>query len=509
MISLPVRFCLCGFFLLLNISLAQPERSAGERLTLQEAFALALENNFDLRQSRLDVSSAAAGVDGARGVFDPTVSVSGFWQEQQSARAGSILDGADQPSSDGWQANAEVSKRFSPGTMVTARSGTSRTLSNSVNALLDPDYSSDIGLRVRQPLLRGAGREVNLAPLRRARLDLHSSQAGWTETLVRSLAEVETAYWSLAAATARLELSDSALALAETILARTKREQEVGLATRTDWLEAQANLSERREDRIRFGREVADAAEVLSVVLGIDPSLKAGEVWQTEPMESPDKYVPERETVRRSALEFSPSLQAQMERIRRDQLDLVVSRNERRPDLSVILSGDYLGREEVFRDAYERALRGDGYRWSAGLEISFPWGNRDARAREAQSRFSLRQSEISQEALLATLGQEINAAIRRVEAGWSQLQTARASVALRAQIVEAEEARRREGLADMSDVLLARRNLDQARLREVEGILEVLRGRVQIARLDGSLLERAGLRLDEQSVVANARGVLP
>jgi len=465
-------------------------------LNLEQALRIGLSANFDLQVETLNprIARAEAAVAGAD--FDPRLSAVVSWAESKSAQAASVLEGAAQPEDRNMQAEANLSKRFSPGTEITAGTGFNRFETNSANALLDPDYRSDFGVEIRQPLLRDFGTQVNVAPLRRAEAGFARSRIVYEAALAEFFDSLIRAYWEVSAARKRLELSQSSIDLARTILDRTNQEYDLGIATRSDILQAEAELATRMEFRLGFEKDLADRRDRLRFLLGEDLTQSA-EAFETSALPEPPSPPDSLSGVLSGALAFDPRRRA-LEK-ERDQrfLDFIVADNTTRPDLDLFLGGDYQGREEQFSESYNGALERDGYRWRVGLELSFPWGFEAQKARKQQNVLRLRQTEIRIEEASAQVRRSVRDAWRQLENGRAQLETARTTVRLREEVLQAEEARRERGLADINDVLNAARQLDNARLREVDAVLATILAHTRLGRLDGNIFERNGFGRDQ------------
>lgn len=475
-------------------------------LPLAEALALGLESNFNLRAEALNPRIERENAVIAGATFDPTVSASARWRETKSAQASSVLEGARQPRDESLAVGASVSKRFSPGTEVTAGSDFNRRETNSANALLNPDFGSEFGVEVRQPLARNFGPEVNLAPLRGAEAGFAASRIRFESALAGLFDSVVSAYWEVAAARRRLELRESSIRLAETILRRTEEERDLGLATRADVLQAEAELATRREARLASEKDLADRKDRLLFLLGENLAAEEPRL-RTSDLPEPSRDTPPMASVLRDALAFDPERRARERRVEELSFDLVSARDQTRPDLDLVLAGDYLGREDELGDSYRQALDRDGYRWSAGVELRFPWGFAEEKARRRQAALRLRQAEVRLEESEAGVRRDVREAWRRLENGLARLESARATVELRVEVLAAEEARRERGVSDLSDVLEAARQLDEARLRRVDAILETTLARTTLARLDGTIFARNGF--DPARLIGRRPGAAP
>jgi len=485
------------FLLLLPGSLLSESDFGMEPLTVREALLQAIASNYGIRVDQLSPSIARQREVIEESFFDPTVTANFGYRETLAAQAASVLDGAAQPENRNLDAGVSLGKAFSPGTEVTVGSNFLRRRTNSVNALLNPDYSSEAGIQVRQPLLRNAGMNVNLAPLRRAKKGIEESEIQFENSLASLFGDVVVAYWEVSAAAQRLALRDSSIHLSETILEKTKEERDLGLATRTDILQAQAELAERLENRLQAERVLADAVDRLRFVLGESLQQETDQVLLTDDLPEPTKPQEDFPSYLSRAVEFDPASRARQKLIEQQEYDLVVARNSARPNLDVVVGGDYLGREDNLSDSYQQLIDRSGYHWRAGVELRFPWGLREGQSRRRQTLLQIRQSEILLEESRAGLRQNLRSAWRRLNTGLTRMESARATLQLRKEVLESEEARRERGLAQLSDVLDAARLFDEALLREVDAKLETLIAYTRLLQLDGTIFGQYGFTLDE------------
>ncbi|MFW6217524.1 MAG: hypothetical protein ACOC4K_00880, partial [Verrucomicrobiota bacterium] len=118
----------------------------GPDLSLQEAVDRALAHNLGLMISRYQPANAIDDVVIEESAFDFQLFGSTSTSESRPAARTSALD--DAPSEDR-RARVGTDKLFSTGATVTLDSSINRSASNN-NAARNPDYSSDVGLSLRQ-----------------------------------------------------------------------------------------------------------------------------------------------------------------------------------------------------------------------------------------------------------------------------------------------------------------------------------------------------------------------
>ena len=160
---------------------------------MEDAFLLALENNAALAVERLGVPIQSTFEDEAAAEFDPVLAASAETARQRIERFSRASTGTESSVSDTNEGGVSIAQSMPSGTQVELEATTDQTTSSLSDTRLT---STRVAVSVTQSLLRGFGREVNLASLRQARLDTLDSEyelRGFAEALV---AEVEKSYWN-------------------------------------------------------------------------------------------------------------------------------------------------------------------------------------------------------------------------------------------------------------------------------------------------------------------------
>ncbi|TVP77709.1 MAG: TolC family protein [Puniceicoccaceae bacterium] len=465
-------------------------------LSLDDAISAALSNNLGLRIASIEPANALDSIEIEEAGFDPSFFGSTSYQERRSAARNSALDDFVIPQSDSRRARVGAEKPFSTGANVTLGSSLSRSTSNN-NAARNPDYASDLGVSIRQPLLRGAGPTINLAPLARAKVNAERSLFELRSDVLDLVLETEIAYWNLAFARADRALIASSLELAQNLLEENRERERLGLVTRLEVLQAEAEILNQQEAIIQADRVIEDAQDTLRRAMGqADFSASITDSFAVKELPETIGELRSMETVVLETLMNDDDARAQERRMEVNRINRMLAQDQIQPDLNLTAGVDYLGRDTSGRVAQRGALKGDGYDWNVGLEVRLPWGFREARARERQAARNLEQAElrlydIKQQKALAARN-----AWRAANAGLKRIEVTRAAMALNEESFEQERARFSSGLVAYRNVLEAQRDLDRARSNYLRSVIETLRASVRLSRVDGSLLERNGLNWD-------------
>lgn len=480
------------------LSAAQEETSS-PFLTLREAVAQAVENNLGIRVTRFDPDISFDQVAVAESAFDIELFASANLTNRETA---STFTQAQGTASDTRYYQAGARKLFETGGILTASSSLSRSDSNAGINLTNLEYRSDFSVEMRQPLLRGAWKAVNLAAVAKAKSAYAGARYLFQNDVAFLVEQTELAYWNLAYARSRRDLQESIRKAAADLVAESKERERVGLATKVEVLQAEAALAAREEAIILAEQSIAEAEDALGRLLGMlqatdDAAMHALNIRVASMLPEPPE-VPNFVSVWTNALSWNPSIAAQEEAIYRTDIDRIVAKNQLLPQVDLTAGASLLGNDtQRARTAVGNAVDRDGDEWRVGLEVTYPWGRSGAKAMVRIAERTAEREKVRLQEVKSLLYQEVRSAWRELANGPARLKAADASVALQQQNYEQMRARYQSGLATLREVIEAQGDLDSASLSRLEALLAILQAHARLGRLDGSGLTRNGLVWDE------------
>lgn len=496
------------FFLLLLLPYvvqaeAAPRSDDVSLLSLAEALDQALNYNLGLTIARYEPAKQADAVAIEASVYDVELFASTQYRDHRAA-TDSETNGSQ---SEQARVTTGLDKRFQTGASVRLGTGASRSQTDT-NGALDEGASGDLSLSLRQPLLRGAGSRINLAPLARAKVKEEQSIEVLRAQILDFITQVEISYWDLAFSQAALTLVNSNLELAESLLEENQERERLGLVTQLEVMQARTEFLKQQENSILAERAVQDDQDRLMALMGVvsltedtTPELRPVQALQASPRFS----LPALSVVVAKALAVDADTKVQYKEIEVARLNQLLAKDLTQPQLDLTAGVDYLGSDEKLSQAYTDAYRGDdGYDWSVGLELRLPWGGREARARYRRATRTLEQQELRLHEIRETKARLARSAWRAVQSGTQRVEVTQAAIALNEQSFEQERARYGAGLSAYRQVLEAQRDLDKARRSHLQALIDQRRAVVQLARVDGSILERNGFTWAEADALLAA-----
>jgi outer membrane protein len=491
---------LCGIGLVLlhmcGVAAAQEPQAAplpavqGEVLTLAECVRLALSRGFDLEIESQSLLIAQDNVPIARSVFRPVFSATAgksvAWSAAEESAAASRRDLID--------SGVGVSQRTLLGTVIGVDLQSNRFETDPAIAALNPAYTSDVTLRLRQPLLKGFGAKLNSQVIRRAEIGLDIASNNYESRALDVIRETENAYYFLTGARDQLQVFRSSLQLAQTLLSESQSRRNAGMATGLDVLQAQVGVANARRSVLQAQRTVRDSEDALASLIGrfqFDTPLGA----TSADVDATEEGLPTIERSYEQALEHFPALQSARAALEVARLDVAFARNDLMPSLDLSFAVGFNGEDSTRRGAFSGISEPDGHTWQAGLTITYPLGRMAEKARFRQSRFALTQAELRAKALEQDVLVAVRNAVRDVETSRESVDIAAQAAQLAQRQYEAETERFRAGLSTSRRVLEAQTDLESARVANLQARLDLQMARAALRRLEASSLRRYGITL--------------
>jgi len=457
------------------------------RVTVEEAVLMALDNHRGFRVDRLSPEIQRTFEDQERAVFDPVV---------DAGAAGSVaktpLDAP--PSGDARTEEVQVdvgaSKRFPTGTDVRVGLTAERLGSNRI----DTRYATRAGLSLTQALLRGRGREVNIASLRQAEIGTDISQYELRGAAEALAARTETAYWDYALALRQLGIFEESVNLARRQLEETREIVRVGRLPETELVAARAEVALRQQELIDARNEMELARlRFLRLINPPGPELWSRELDLLDEPAAPEIELDDVRAHVQVALRMRPDLNQARLAARLEELEVVKTRNGLLPRMDLFINLGMTGYADSFGRSVD-GLSGDHYDVLAGLTFEVPLGNRAPKARHKRASISLVQAREALANISQLVALDVQSAYIELDTARRQIRASTATRRLEEEKVRIERERFRVGRSTSFLVAQAQRDLVRSRILEIRAVVAVLEALVDLYRLEGSLLERWGIR---------------
>lgn len=394
-----------------------------------------------------------------------------------------------------WNAGAGVSALLPYGTLVEWETS-STYLKNSSNRRPDspffPEYQSSTRLVVTQPLLRGRGSDIVLAPQRIQ--ETNTAVASWETraSFEQIAARILLAGWENQFALENIRVSEEALQLAQTLAGENRRRVEEGLMADIDVTQAEVRVAEAREELIRARSLYRERQDLLWNLTTDEsefdrPPLRV--VGLDEALPEPDL---DRINLIRIMMERNPIYRAALAQAEAENIRVAFAENLQMPQVDLRASLGYNGLDDGWSASYSDYSNRSGPDWGIGVTATLPLDRRVDRARLREAQRGKRQTLLTIKRTERDLYSTLEKVLLDLVDAEERVELVRESVRLAEDALRGEERRLESGLTTTFNVLNQQRELSQARSRALAAEVDLQRTKLDLRLIQGTLSESLG-----------------
>ncbi len=438
-----------------------------KELSLKDAIRRALENSYAIRvQSYLPAISTTAVVQ-AEAIFDAVY----FMNLSKDVRDVPSASQLAPTEFDIFVLQGGVGKRLATGATVQTTLQIQRQFIDLQFQLLNPEYTSAFTASITQPLLRGAGLDRNLAPIRIAQKRLDISRQSFQRQVREILFNVEQRYWELVGARRQVSITARLVSDFEKIYDYLYKRRDFDVYM-IQLSQTQADLQTELANFYRVLNDVRDSEDRLLALLN-DPELNLSEDIEiiTTDFPSAVELKIDRLAEVQTALDRRSELLEARWAIDVARLELGVAKNDALPQLDLGFTYTVDGLGSNFDDAFDQVTQSDFMQYLVTLRFEVPVGNRSRKAEVRRSELEHAQAIASLKLQIEDVIREVNFAARAIDTSYLQIEPSLQSAEANADQVAAIIARaERKDFLTLNQELGARRSLALSR----RGLLEAL-----------------------------------
>ena len=464
-------------------------------LSLDQAQAIALEKNLDLKVARMNPQIQDYQIQSLRATFIPRVTGSYSYRDSQSP-SNNTLEGVANVTNIGQNFNGGISQTlpwFGSTYNVSLTNGRSST--NNVTARTNPNYSAGLAFSFNMPLLNGFRMDNTRNGLRTAAITRQITDIELLQSIETTKNSVRTSYWNLRSAIEQIEITRRALEIAKKQLDDSLLRVEIGNMAPIETVQFETALANAEQSHLaaQIAWRTAELNFKRLLVSGVDDELYGMTINPVDRASLSVQSVDIQAAVSRALAERTDIVIARRN-IDSTRLSLEVTKGALMPDLNfsfgfngsgqggptrvgdVIIPGGYL-------DALRTAYGFDLPTWNVGFNFSYPIGMRSAKAQYARSLVQLDQ------ALARIKSQELTISTAVINAGLNVENTYKlyqASVKAREAAernADANQVRFDNGMLTNFEVVQGQQALTSARLQELSRLIAYMNALAEFERV--------------------------
>jgi outer membrane protein len=458
--------------------------------------------------------------------YDPTLSGQAgyFRRSNQNSLIAATDTGTttDTPPQDFVSTGIDYQEGFSLGTQLDAFVNNAAQVLYGSGSQYNPVHAPSTSITLTQPLLRGAGRSVNLRFIRIAQLDRNASRLVFEQQLLATIYGISRLYYDLVSLGENVGVQEESLAAAQRLYEDDKNQVDQGTLAPIELTRTAALLSSSRlaliQAQAEYRQQEAILRQQLLRKLG-DPAANFASIVPQDRIVVPDAApalnVP---ALIEDALDHRPDLAQAALQVKTDEISAGAARNYVKPGLSVYANAQTrgssltpivgLGSPGNGLVTVPGALTQGGLRletvYQGGVQLSLPLRNRIAQADAARDAIQLRQAQGRSLQLENQIRQQIENAAIAVENAHQAYAAAVESRNYQQQLLQAEKDKFSVGESTNYLVVQDEAYLAQARSTEVAARSDWMKAQITLDQTLGNLLEKNNISLDDA-----IRGKLP
>lgn len=456
------------------------------KLSLPEAVALGLRQNRQIRSAYLDRTLQK---------FDAMLSETRFQPKLQALSIGASRDWAATPLtgttiSDGVDVGVTPVIRWDLPTGGSLSTGTSVRHSMVRGAAAARDGTTSWTVDLTQPLLKGGGLDVGMAPLRKARLAEKANILTLKGTVASQVKAIIDAYYGLVLAQQNRVIARNGLERARALMEVNRALIAAGRMADNEIFQTETNIANQEFAVLRADNDFTAARRSLLTLLGLDP---AATVVPAEEIVAEPLTV-DLPTARTLALDNNPDYLRQIIGLEQSRLDMMLAENATLWDLGLTVGHTERRDGATTLGAYDG--RADAAGTSVGLNLTIPLDRRPVQRDTLAAKIALQKAEWAVDDAKEAVEKGVRDAVRNVDVFWRQLELARRARQLAEQTLEVEMIKLRNGRTSNFQLLSVEDSLRQAEQQELSAVIAYLGA---LATLDQQL----GTTLDTWSISLN------
>lgn len=459
-------------------------------LSLEQCRALTLENNLDLKVQLINPTIAAESLSQEESKFEATFSGTFTYSKTNKPPRSSLeIDGSQE---ERFNTDLGVKLPLRTGGEISVNLVDNSSETNSDYSKFNPAYDSNLSASISQPLLRDAGNRSTMHSIRIAKYNSQITDAQTKLTAIRTIANVDTAYWRLDATRRLLDVRQQQYELAKALFEETKSFVTVGEKPRIELVRTRASVAEKLEAIINAENDVRTTERDLKQILnkpGLGMETETILVPATKPY--PIRYDLQSQSMVSKAIENRMEMLEMELQLAQDASTIAYLKNQKLPLVTLGYRYNMSGLGGNRGDGYDMLSDNTFHDHSLQLQVSVPLGNKNAKSRLRQAMYERTQRLASRESKKAQITYEVLQQIDKLESNWQRILATRQTTILNDELYKAEKRQFELGLVTSTDVLDSQTALADAQRLEILAIAEYQISLVDLAYATGTLLGAA------------------
>jgi outer membrane protein TolC len=271
--------------------------------------------------------------------YDPVMTANVSYGHNTLLQTSGFLNGQDIVLGHSTVANFAVQQGFITGATASLTFNNSNTFQNTGRLDVNPYLTSNVQLLVSQPLLNGFGIAINTRLIRQAKNSLKIQDYVFKQQVETTIASVVNLYWDLVSFNEQVKVAEEALAVSQKLYNDNKKQVEVGTLAPISIVQAEAEIATDQQNLTVAQTNVLEQETIIKNALsrqGIaNPLIQDAHIITLDPIRVPEvEPVQPIQDLTQRALENRPEVPQSQLNIENSKITILGDRSSLLPQLS-------------------------------------------------------------------------------------------------------------------------------------------------------------------------------
>jgi outer membrane protein len=464
-------------------------------MTIEQAVQLGMKNNINIGVARITPQLTDFSIVGLEASYHPTLT-SAASQQRAVRLPTSVTGGISKPTTAGtqaWQAGL-TQNLWHGGGNYSASFTNNRQAIPSTNSLRNPTFNSNLNFQFTQPLMRGFHIDPTRAAILTDRLQQSNDQIALTTTTETTEDSIRNAYWNLGFAIQSVDVAQSTLDIANTLIQQNQQKVEIGTLAPLDVTTARAQAAADQLALVQAESNVRTDELALKqlIVSGTDDPIWTSSINPVDRPTATAEPINVDAAIAR-ALRERTDLQQSQNNLQVADINLRNQVDQTRPQLNLTASYGLAGLGGPFHvaaidpntglaipngtlvssgyfDAISNLYGFDAPTWNIGFTFSYPIGMSAQQATVERSKLSLEQTQANLKQLQLQIAADVTSSALSVQSALESVQSATTARELAKQELDAQQAKFDVGMSTNYEIQQAQRDYANAQNNELSAV---------------------------------------
>jgi len=386
-------------------------------LTLENAVARALANSPEFTSVSFDPAIAKDSIDIASSEFD--ITAFGEVNYDKNDSLSTDISQNTKTHSSSWEAG--IRQKGITGAEWSLAYALTRSFDDSINRRYDTSYEPIMTFELRQPLLRDAWMDINLAGINISKLNYKISLTGFRQKAEDISTQVISLYWRLLQARRDIEIQQAMLGMTIETLKKVENRKKID-ATMGDIKQAETSVKSSEAALIETEKKLSDVQDQLKRLLA-DNQMNLVDNYDLVPISSLDtKLIDVDQTeLLKVALKNNPRVNQAKLKIEVAEINVKVAKKQRMPRLDIFGSTEVTALSNSQGQAQDILSDRDYVNYSVGLTLEYPLGNREKKTEFRQRKLRHSKALSDFQNISDQVATQVKESMRRVQTSYKEI----------------------------------------------------------------------------------------